>query len=135
VKITTVWPFFFVETTRARGGYFDMFWYYGTVRVPQYIEFAAENLPAGWSIYRPSFEFVWNPWTTPFQTAGLGSTDLSRGFRVPRISHFWMSVEWNSDRNRVCPSNAQTCSTSTVWQRVGGGSHKRNSWPLPFQLN
>jgi hypothetical protein len=25
VKITTVWPFFFVETTRARGGYFDMF--------------------------------------------------------------------------------------------------------------
>jgi len=58
VKIRTVWPFFFVETTRARDGYFDIFWYNGTVRVPRSIEFEVENLPAGRSVSRPFFEFV-----------------------------------------------------------------------------
>ena len=97
VKIRTVWPFFIVETTRARDGHFDIFWYNGTVPVPWGIEFSAENLPAGRSVSRPSFEyvcsFVWNHWTTPFQIAGLGSTDQSRGFRVRRISHLRMSAD------------------------------------------
>jgi hypothetical protein len=58
VKIGTVWPFFVVETTRARDGYFDIFWYNGTVPLPRSIEFAAENLPAWRSVSRPFFEFV-----------------------------------------------------------------------------
>jgi hypothetical protein len=43
---------------------------------------------------------IWGPWTTLFQTAGLGSTDQSLGYRVRRISHFWVSV-WSSVRNRM----------------------------------
>ena len=50
------WPFSFVETTRARDGYFDIFLYNGTVRVPQSIEFLAENLPSS-RTERPPFFF------------------------------------------------------------------------------